>query len=62
MLKLHVNTDNSRPVSLYEFMWSAILQNMHNTKGSFQTADQLKNESNIIQTVLNGVGQQKPIV
>ena len=42
MLKLQVNTDNSRPVSLYKFMWSAILHNMHNTKRSFQNADQLK--------------------
>ena len=49
MLKLQVNTDNSRPVSLYEFMWSAILHNMHNTKRSFQTADLiLKNKSLIM--------------
>ena len=48
MLKLQVNTDNSKPVSLYEFMWSAILHNMHNTKRSFQNADQLKNESLIM--------------
>ena len=58
MLKLQVNTDNSSPVSLYEFMWSAMLHNMHNTKRSFQTADQLKIKKQVInhgdfQNILN---------